>query len=508
MPESYDPLSPLDLEQFDALTAQEGHTIEGQIKRLGMIEPMIRQRLELNEKQRRRALSKIHRDERQIDAIIKKEFQPVRFEYIKVDGQLAAVIVEKSSLHPRHRAGYTVMMPNHVDTIVPDWASYDPTQQRAEPDADGRIESVGVWDEGQAVANSIAITADVYVPDDMRLYTVFTRGEEAPQSLGANAVIEQWGGMEEVDMILSSEIGPLPTESMPADGDKAMRYIDARPGRARFFTSFEVLDEARGHGSIHDLPNAQSEYIRFQTWMEEVFSGEDSHGFDYGVDAGGQRLASLVRSHPILGRERIQTGDSWKPWDGRQDPEDYVRALGKDVSYTNVNKTHSKFYAHIVPPNSVRSTLEKLKAVHAHIGGIRAWAERGIKSKLDVFKGEQSYPPFAMPDRSRNRAIGIVHDILTKVAGVEAVRERGQSVADENLYADELRQKLLNNRQFDHPDDDPFVDSVSAVISIPPVGHHSHSPNEWLSADSMAQVRHAIMRLLRDPDGLAQLATA
>jgi hypothetical protein len=96
--------------------------------------------------------------------------------------------------------------------------------------------------------------------------------------------------------------------------------------------------------------------------------------------------------------------------------------------------------------------------------------------------------------------------MLTKVAGVEAVPVRGESVADENLWADELLQKLFNNRIHDNPDADVFVDTDSAVISIAPHGNHSHSPNEWLSADDMARVRHAIMRLLRDPDGFAQLA--
>lgn len=514
-PESYDPLSPLDLEQFDALVSQEGFTIDGQVKRLKMIEPMIRQRMELREKERRRALAAKHQDEREIDRIIRQEFQYPRFEYINVRDRVAAVVVEKSGLPIRTRAAYTVMLPAHVDTIVPTWSSYDPAEQHAEPDPrTGRISGLGVWDEGQAVANAISVMADLQVPDGMRVYGVFVRGEETPRSLGANALISQWAGMEEVDLVLSSEIGPIPFADMPSEGDRAMRYVTARPGRARLFAKFKVTEESTGHGSIPGLPNAQAERDRFQVWMEDVFTGADAHGFDYGNDPGGAKRMSLAVSHPLLGDERIDAGYSWRHGEGTfshderlamaGDPDDvHGDKQGMDVDYVLPQEVHSKFYVRLVPPSDLSSMLEDVKSVHAHIGRIRRWAERGIMSKVELFEGEQSYAPFAMPPKERNGAVRVVHDILTKVAGAEAVPVRGDSVADENLYAAELR--AHQDLSIDDPGGD-FVDTNMAVLSIPPIGSHAHNPNEFVSAHDMARVRHALMRLLRDPDGLSQLA--
>lgn len=517
-PESYDPLSPLDLEQFDALISQEGFTIEGQIKRLGMIEPMIRQRLELREKERRRVLATKHQDERDIDRIIREEFQYPRFEYIKVRGRVAALVVEKSGLPIRTRADYTVMLASHVDTIVPTWSSYKQEEQRAEPDArTGRISSLGVWDEGQAVANAISIMADVQVPDGMRVYGVFVRGEETPRSFGANALISQWSGMEEVDLVLSSEIGPIPVADMPSEGDRAMRYVTARPGRARLFAKFKVTEESTGHGSIPGLPNAQAERDRFQVWMEDVYTGADPHGFEYGTDANGEKRTSLIKSHPLLGDERIDTGYSWMHGDNvlsqserlamtEDDDPEHADKQGMDVDYVPPQEVHSKFYVRLVPPSDLSSMIEDVRRVHAHIGGIRRWVERGINSKVELFEGEESYAPFAMPPKEHNGAVRVVHDILTKVAGVEAVPVRGDSVADENLYAAELRSNQLGKSLDDDSGD--FFDTNMAVLSIPPIGSHAHNPNEWVSADDMARVRHAMMRLLRDPDGLLQLAKA
>lgn len=516
MPESYDPLSPLDLEQFDKLIAQEGYTLDGQTKRLGMIEPLIRQRIEITELERRKNLAKTMKDDRLIDARIKEEFQQLHFEHIKVNGRLAAVVVEKSSVPANVRANYTVMIPTHVDTIVPRWSSYKPENQRAEPDAStGRISSVGVWDEGQAVLNAIAVIADLHVPEGMRVYAAFVRGEETPQSLGANALIAQWGGMEEVDLVLSQEIGPLPRESMPSEGDTAMRYIVARPGRARMIAKFKLSDDARGHASIPGLPNAKAERDRFQVWMEEIFSGEDPHGFDYGVDPDTSLArTSLTRTHPLLGEERIDTGKEWYPDDNKRPTNPFVEAAdleddeyadipGRDTDYVHVSKVHSKFYFR--PVRDIQSALAEVKQMHAHIGIRRKWAERGILSTVEMFEGEQSYPPFAMPDKERNVAVKIAHEMLTKVAGVEAVSVRGDSVADENLYAEELRANANLAKQSDDKGED-FADSAYAVISIPPIGNHAHSPNEWTSVDDVARVRHAFMRLLRDPDGYAKLA--
>lgn len=507
MPETYDRMSELDLRQFDAFLKQEGYTKQGQVARLNMIEPMIMSRVEKAKKERRRELVAQRKGEAEIDAAIRAEFQPLRFEYIYDNGVPAAVIVEKSSLPPGEKADYTVFVPAHIDSIVPRWPSYNPAEQGAQPNEEtGMIESVGAWDEGAAVMNAVSVAADVRIAPGLRLYAAFTRGEESPQSTGAKAIIAQWKPMEQVDLIVGNEIGPFPESAMPAKGDMAMRYVVARPGRYRMFAKFKVIDDARGHASLPTLPNAQKERDRFQVFLEDVFSGDDHHGFRY-----PEGKAALKNRHDLLGEERIDTGKVWYPvkkgavmFDG--DVDDFGDNQGADTDYVHPDEVHAKFYIRLVPPSTLETKLQEIQQVHAHIGFIRDWAGSGIASVVEPFRGEMSYPPFAMPPPERNAAVRVTHEMLRTVSGVEPIATRGESVADENLYAEELRGNLFHRIPTEDPAADPFVDSDCAVISIPPWGNHAHSPYESLDADDMMRTRHVLARLLRDPDGYASIA--
>lgn len=507
MPEAYDRMSELDLRQFDTFLKQEGYTKQGQVARLNMIEPMIMSRVEKWKKERRRELVAQEKSEVEIDAAIRTEFQPLHFEYIYDDGVLAAVIVEKSSLPSGEKADYTVFIPAHADSIVPRWPSYNPAEQSAQPNEEtGLIESVGAWDEGAAVMNAVSVIADVRIAQGLRVYTAFTRGEESPQSTGAKALIAQWKPMEDIDLILSNEIGPFPESAMPAKGDMAMRYVVARPGRYRMFAKFKVIDDARGHASLPTLPNAQKERDHFQVFLEHMFSGDDHHGFTY-----PDGKVALKNGHDLLGEERIDTGKVWYPAKKNAlmvgaDVDDLGDNQGADTDYVHPDEVCSKFYIRLVPPSTLESKLQEIQQVHAHIGFIRDWAGNGIASIVEPFRGEMSYPPFAMPLPERNEAVRVTHEMLRTVSGIEPIATRGESVADENLYAEELRANLFHRAPVEGIVADPFVDSDCAVISIPPKGSHAHSPYESLDADDMMRTRHVLARLLRDPDGYASLA--
>lgn len=529
VPERHEPLSAFDLQQFEQLIAQEGYSIGGQVRRLQMIRPFISARVENLKRERRRELAAQRMSEGAINTTIHHEFQPLQYEMIEVNRQPCAVVVEKSSVPAGRRADYTIMMPQHVDTIRPRWPSFEPQSLERSPvdERSGRMSNLGVFDMGQGVANAIAIMAKVRVPEGMRLYAVFTRGEETPQSSGANALFRHWSGMRDVDLVLSSEIGPTDDDDLQNADDRAMRYIVARPGRVRVFAKVSLLDEARGHASIPGLPNAKRERDRLATMLEDIYTGEQSHGFDYGLDHAGNPRTSLLLNHSRLGSEWLDPGKEWYP-ENKEDSlqmddieqDDTADMQGRDTDYVHIGNVHCKFYVRIVPPNTREKVIEQLQSVHAHIAAVRQWAAKGIKSKIELFDGEQSYSPFAMPGPEKNDAIRIAHDVLTKIAGVPAVPVHGHSVADENLYAEALQKNLFEklyvhgSRNVVTQDDlpasyvDPFVDSDCAVISIPPKGSRAHSPYEWLDVDDMARVRHAIMRLLQDSDGFSQLLEA
>lgn len=503
--ETYAPYSDLDRRQFNAFIRQEGHTIEGQRARLSMVQRMIAERREIKERDRRKVLAGERKSEREINEIIRREFQPIHCEFIEVDNHPVALVVEKSSLPRGERADFTTLVNAHVDTIVPRWPSYRAEDQNADVDeATGRMSSVGIWDEGGAAMIAVNLAAELKVPDGMRAYTTFVLGEESPQSTGAKALIDQWGGLGEVDVIITNEIGPLAEESIPAPGDMAMRYVTARPGRARVFTSFEVLDEGRGHASIEGLPNAQKERDRFQVMLEQIFTGENPHGFDYGVGPDKQPLDKLAHSHPVLGNERIDTGKVWYPRDKHAVGDVNADKPGQDVDYVHPDLVHAKSYVRMTT-STVPALMQKLVAVHSHIGGIRDWHRKKIKSKIELFEGEVSYSPFEMPPKESNEAVRVAHEMMTKIAGIEPIPVRGESVADENLLAAALHERLSQDLGADDPHKNPFEGTKAAVISIAPNGNHAHSPNEWMDAEDFLRVRHLMFRLLQDRDGYAQL---
>lgn len=442
--------------QFSELIHQEAVSPLGELQRLNLIEDMIRARL-ANRIDRilQNLLQKGHPEDR-ARKFLNTVVQPIHIDHFRVGSETHNLIVSKGS---GREADYTIMIPAHVDTVGPADRE-DLLQLRRDPVDGDRLRGRGVWDMGGALLNSIALAVDSKVPPGMQVYFVFTVDEEG-NSEGALNLIVRWPEWQKVDLVLSSEIGQL--VAPPGPEDKKMRIILGRRGRGKFTAQLSLDERKLGHGARDDLPDLHTEHVIACWYLLNRFR------------SGGTML------HSFLGQEGLEVVTQW----GRQH---------KPGGFGNLQSLEWHYALKIVPPNSLAEAIAVQTAIFKEIATKRDWVKRGIGHLLSPRGDETSYEPFCMePDDCAS--VHVVSNAIEKVSGQAAVLTGGRSVADENLYAATMFERLGTRT---------FAGTDKGVISVPMIGNHAHSSNEWVSSWDIMRVREVFRFLIEHEEGFSQ----
>ncbi len=471
-----------DLDDFSHLTAQESFTVEGQIKKMEMVEAMVRSRWEGHVRKVEQQL----KQERGLSGAALnealQEIQKIRIKRLKIrdviikNGDTEEVkewfnlIVEKGDGNDDEidPSLYRVMIPAHIDTVS-SGARTELNQDLQHPD---RVTGLGVYDMGAAALNNIALAAEVNVPKGMKVYFAFTVDEEV-ESRGARILSdkEHWHVWPHIDCVVSSEIGPLPP--LP-DEDPRMRLITARSGRIKFHGDIRIDPRAQGHGAVDNLPNAGDAMMEVLNKLKHRFH----HGYQAPVPAESE--PPQQRSHDLLGTESFELGP--------------YAALSTREGYFPTNRANFSFAVKMVSPSTI---AEYSRIFDRWTRGIRKagrWDEFGISSTFGRDAGVASYESYAMPPD--HKLVLMASAVLERISEVVPEIMGAPSVADECDYAQSmLREAGVSS----------FQDTGKGIITIPINGDDAHHPDEWVSKSSILQVRRAIQALIQDEDGFRSL---
>ncbi len=465
-------LPELDRDQFARLIEQESFTREGERAIMDIAKQLIEERITLKERE-------VMSEEESVGAsgsAIRRRLngiQPVLFDEVFIDDPQQRdplprynLIAEKSGVQQGTKADYTIMVVQHLDSVPCD---QDMLTMRYDKHT-GRIRGRKAFDMGAAALNSIALAADVTVPLGMRVYFVFTTGEEGPRSDGALALMDaqRWEGWRDVDLVLSSEIGPL-IHPPKDDEDDALRLIVGRRGRLKLYQSIKIAEDAAGHASLPTLPNAQDE---FDAWM-----------------AMNRRYAKRFRrTHPVLGEELLSKGDPVIPPNYSEEKQ--------RRGYSHPPYAGFEVFGQLVTPNTIERALKEQKEVMGRIAKDRDWAMRGIRGKIELLAGATSYDSFCMPyAEGENKAVDAITSMIGRVTGTPAVIDGGHSVADENLYYANMVRRAPNQT---------FQGTKKGVLSVPIRGNGAHGIREWVDSSDMLRVRELFRMLIEDEQGFKQ----
>ncbi len=447
-----------DLHDFERLTAQESHSIEGQIAKMEMIESMIRAR---DLAQRRAAAVEI-RDAQGLTGGELAEAVNQRVQNIRVSRMLLGdgrfnLILEKGDDDRDNDdpSVYRVMIPAHVDTVN----SGAPTQILHDPKHPDRVHGLGVYDMGAAVLNNIDLAITTKIPKGMKAYFVFTVDEEK-NSVGARELIKQWDVWPLINAVVSSEIGPVPPLE---EGDPRVRLITARTGRLKIIGNISIDPRAQGHGSEKDMPNASSALRHLLNSLDKRFY----NGYD--DPEGGPREPKQQRTHPLLGEEMIEDGD--------------IDASKTREGYFPPDRAQFEFALRMSPPSTQDEYLRNIVRWSRGIAKRGEWSRWGINHSVTRNPGLASYSPYELPPD--DPVVRVASSIIQKITGVAPDIVGAPSVSDECDYAE----------------------AGKAVITIPPNGDEAHHPDEWVSLSSTLKIRAIVRALLEDPDGFASLRT-
>jgi len=454
-------LDELDIKQFNQLASQESFSIEGQTLSMMLIEDLIQERLDERRKRLRREYVDKEMPEDSISQAIEERMQPIKISQLDLGDGRYNLIVEKGDSED---VQYSIMMPAHVDTVEGEPESY--TLSTNTNDAD-KLMGCGVYDMGAGVLNNIYLAAEAEVPPGMKVYFVFTADEEE-KSLGATELVKQWSKWKEVDLVLSSEIGPLPLQEKD---DNAMRLITARRGRQKFLGRINIDKQAQGHASLENMPNSSEALGEFLYAASRKFYRSNQ--------VKGEKRNPLAKVHPILGKERFEVGELESK---------------KDAGFVPTNRAKFGYSIHTVPPSRLAEVLEQQIQAFTEIAERGKWEQFRINWTLVQDPSATSYEPYSMPDD--HAVVQIAKKVLEDVAGVAPVIAGAPSVADECIYAAAMKEEL---------EDGTFENTNKGVLTIPPIGDQAHHPGEWVSNLDIARLRETMRILIEDESGLRKL---
>ncbi len=461
-------LDEMDHRHFMRLTAQESYTVEGQKRKLAMVEEMIWERWEARKRRIRGELMERGLRDRALEDELGRRVQKIYVRRFDLgDGRYNLIVEKRGRSSGQDKKPFTVMVPAHVDTVKGHDSMLN--LQTDETDSD-RYTGLGVFDMGAGVLNGIHLAATTEIPDDMIAYFVFTVDEEK-KSDGANALVDHWQEWPNVDVVVSNEIGPNP---LPVPGDKRIRYADARKGRAKFVGRVHVEEEGQGHGAMPGVANASRAMAELLWKAEERF---------YALTTGkpGGALAAPhdgQHDHPVLGKEVYEWG---------------VYHSTKDEGYVPPDQGAFELSFQLVD-DGVEEMLARIRRIFTQIAAEGQWGKFHIEWSLNTNPTETSYDPYCMPDG--HPVTQVIRGILERIAGVAPLRAPAPSVADETIYAKKMREKLPGRS---------FEGAKKGVYTIPPEGDYPHNEAEFVLKSGIARSRFALKLLLEDPAGFASL---
>lgn len=484
MPEGMDipPLDKMDHRHFEALTAQESFSIDGQRKKMEMIEKMIWERWKVGWQRVRTELM-----ERELRGELLREELDRRVQMISVsrlplgDGRFNLIVEKRGRRTSREKKPLSIMVPAHVDTVN---ASEHLLELRTDvADAD-RYTGRGVYDMGAGVLNAMYLAAEVDVPDDMTAYFIFTVDEEK-DSKGVKALIQEWKAWQDIDIVISNEIGPDETKRPPTG-----RVIHTgRRGRGKWLGTIDV--HKRGHQAKRGVPNSSEALIEVLGKVKQRFY-EGKLSADPGQVV--ERIEPPIQlKHDLLEEEILEFGElkSMKPFPGYVPPS----AAGFDLSAQLVPGSDRDEEGR--PITRVEAVYRQIKKVFQEIAKAGKWEDFQIDWTFIRNLTETSYEPYAMP--ANHPVSRIVREIYERVANVMVSETGATSVADECELAESMLERLPNNT---------FEGNIAGVISLPTEGGEAHNDDEWVSKRSIAEVRHIMRLLIEDPDGFRLLIGA
>lgn len=498
-----------DYDDFARLTAQESHSIEGQIAAMELVEEMISRRQTERVRTVTEELRATGLRDEALHTAVTERVQPIAVHRMDLSEGIDRpgpegkgvrkisrwnLVVEKGDGDEDDPQILRVMIPAHVDTVR--------SGARTELDLDmvhpDRLEGLGVYDMGAGVLNNIALATSVNVPKGMKVFFVFTVDEEE-NSIGARRLMErqlrEWPMM---DIVLSSEIGPVPPL---ANGDQRMRLITDRAGRLKMFGDISIAPGSQGHGAEASVANASEA-------MHDVIQRMKARMFE-----GFEDESAFSETHSRLPPERFEHGDvhAW-------------REPGETTGYTNQNRANFDFSARIVPVSRKKKLAEVVgsgrvlpddpltqyemffERVMRGIGKRGQWEKYGLSGRLFRNPTRASYAPYEMP--LDHPLVKIASATLERISGVAPDIVGAPSVADENDYAYDMLQRRRNRAlQVGQPATSltTFEGTNRGVITIPPNGDKAHNPDEWVSKLDIMRTRDAIRSLIEDATGFAQL---
>ncbi len=490
-------------EQFRRLVELPSYTVLGQNRKIDLIQNLIKERSAraidaAKDEQRRKSSGPLSaRVEQEIEQRLQYEttiqevpttmITPEAIAVFKAeklkelhDAGVSPNMVTEADLQPswrnliitkgnRDTAKYHVLIPSHIDTVSPS-APFQLKLRRGEKGEDrDRLYGLGVWDMHPGDSNSIALSAEIMMSPDVCAHFAFTVDEELNSS-GANALIHDWADWDDIDAVVSNEIGPLPQPLL--DRDMHQRIIAGRLGRQKFTVEVKIAENRLTHFAKPGSEQWNIDKIRSILLLEliDIF----------------ERSEQVQKPSPLFG------ASLWEADDGN------VKGTlpGRP---RNIAKIRFNIKAQGVDfDRQMRLFQNAITAIRAKHG----WS-KDISIAIRPRGSEVSYDSFSMPTNGKglldshvflDTAMMAVH----KITNNKAIPAVAMSCADENLYAKALLKKQMMNGT--------FQGSLGGVLSIPPRGNKAHEAGEWVSIKSMMETREILRWLLTNPKGFRRLA--
>jgi acetylornithine deacetylase/succinyl-diaminopimelate desuccinylase-like protein len=489
-PQDIPQLDNIDLQQFEQLIGMESFTWDGQEKKMKLIQTLVNQRLTSLREKIREELIHLGWNSSRADGEAKNRTSNISQQTVTLENGQKQFVFGRGD-HARgvkRKRGYdknpplNILIPAHIDTvgINGEQKLLEFHHDAGNPD---HIKARGTYDMLGAALNSIALISDIRVPRGMNVFFAFTFDEEI-HSAGAKALMKSWDWWKDIDIVLSSEIGHIDRP----ENDAGMSLIMGRRGRQKYHVALEVQDAGRGHfaeGHVRSASTGMHEagFLNRERFFHAKLTGK----------------SKLQQTHPFFGDETLQDGDALSVSSSVSDQkkmQDPTKPLHSANSQTSSPTDIANMYYNIlsVPPRTLQSSLEQQQRVFDDIAKYCNWASHSIHCTVTQNEMETSYEPFEMPQN--HPLVNIVRNNLAALSGEEVQFAYAPSVADENLYAADLRHRSPQRKSFlPH----------QGVLSIPYLGDNAHRIDEWVSVGDLARVRHAIRGLLESSTGLIQL---
>ncbi len=462
-----------EFQEFARLIEQPSHTPVGQLKKTVLVEAMYRERRAKAVESRSRAIYERTNNASVADDQAERELwgsvQHIDASEVIVDRSSDTRLLLKTLVITRgdpSKARHHVLVPAHIDTVEPS------TSLMRKLTRDGknldRLKGIGVWDMQAGVYNSIALAAEVVIPQDLCVHFVFPPDEER-HSRGARGLEKRWSYREKIMTVLSQEIGPLSVK--PSEDDMRPRVVLGRPGRQKFEIEITLDQGKQGHfADSANRHNAKDIADELSIELRKRFATRESK----------------KKKHPLLGPPIWESGEG--------------SAMRSRMDRWPDHATFD-FSVHARPGVTYQEQLTELRADLESIRVQKGWDEV-VAIDLRPYSGGVSYEPFCMPlkqngEPEKHPLSSVIFRAVHQVTGYEAVPAAGLSVADENLYNDWILRRLGLQS---------FADVQGGVISVPPRGNKAHNEGEWVSARSIMETREIFRWLMESPYGLSRLA--